>query len=132
MMQILYRFTRPALAQPTFFKAAGHELLPVEIVWRVTGSTETLPGKVEHCCDLIGTRDGDLLKSDARALFQRQGMDGYVFRTQSEHLFNSIPKPSALSPGEPGDEIHVHIKAAYLAQQVGAHAQYPTRCGGGR
>ena len=45
-------------------------------------------------------------------------MDGYVFRTQSEHLFNSIPEALGAVTGEPGDEVHVHIKAAYLAHKL--------------
>ena len=44
-------------------------------------------------------------------------MDGYIFRTQSEHLFDRIAETLGAVSGKPGDEIHIHIKAAYLAHK---------------
>ena len=93
-------------------EAAGHELLPVEVIGPVTGRAQPFLGEVEHGRHLGRPGQRRALGEDARALFQAEGMYRDVLRRQGEHLFERGAEALGIVPRQARDQVHVHREAA--------------------
>ena len=97
----------PVPAPAHVFQAAGHVLLPVEVVGGVAPAAEPLVGVVHH--GLHRRLAGQTLPAgeELRPLFQGQGVDGDVGGIQGQDPVQGAGKALRVVPGQARDEIHV-------------------------
>ena len=109
---------RAGYAPAHIFKAAGHVLLPVQVVGGEAGGAQGGVGIVQHLRHRFRRRDGAALQRQAAALLQRQRVDGDVVRAAFDALVQRVPESLRRVGGQSGNEIHVHMGEAHGGGQL--------------
>ena len=104
---------RTGYAPAYVLEAAGHVLLPVEVVGGEPGGTQGIVGVVQHGGYVLRRGDGQTLQQDAAALLQAEGVDGDVVRAEGQALVQRAAEALRCVGGQSGDEIHVHMGEAH-------------------
>ena len=107
----------PAGAAPTHvLKAAGHILLPVEVVGDETCGPQGRGGIVQHGLHGRSIGNGETFHENAAALFQRQRVDGDVIGPQFQTFVQRTVEALRCIRRQTCDEVHVDV-----GEPVGPH-----------
>ena len=74
------------LAPADVLEAAGHVLLPVEVVGRVALVAQAALRAFQHFPHLVRCRKPQAVEIEIRALFEREGVHRHVRRPQRQNL----------------------------------------------
>ena len=102
--------SRPAPAH--IFKAAGHVLLPVEIVGGKPRAPQGGGSVIQHGGHLLHCGNPGALQGDTASLLQGKGVNGDIVCAESDDLVQSPPEALRRILRQPGDEVHVHVGEA--------------------